>query len=151
MHEGKEYTRFRAGAGSDAGMRRRMEGAEMTEEGFTCPVPLKPMKEWVKIENGDGCRPCVLAPVASWYHSELTERGREDLAKRIEATVENLDSENEEQMAKLCEEMDKIKDEVDEPLRNRLLEFDCEVQSLDLKAIAEAAAEDVSSEDSPES
>lgn len=123
----------------------------MTDEPFKCPVEIKPMAEWVKVPDTQNCRPCALAPVIQWYWSELNERGKTDIAKRLEEKVEGMDDENTEQMVAVCEELDKIKGEVDEPTRNRLLEFDCEVQSLDLDEISKEAAENALPSDSPES
>ncbi len=128
-----------------------MAEPEVAPEKFVCPIELKPMTEWVKVPDTGNCRPCTLAPVVQWYWSELKEKGRDDIATRLEQKVEGMDDENAEQMTQVCEELDAIKAEVDEPLRQRLLEFDCEVQSLDLDEISRVAAENVLPPGSPAS
>jgi hypothetical protein len=97
-----------------------------------CPIPLKPMGKWVAERNKEGCKPCVLAPVVQWYWSELKERGYEDKAKRLEELAEKTEEDNTEQIQGLCDELDKIKEEVTEGARERLKDFDCEAQSIDL-------------------
>jgi hypothetical protein len=91
-----------------------------------CSVKLKPMKEWVGEEDPNGvCRECLLGPVLQWYREELDEKGHtvfvqelDELSKRAELIP-----------LQLCEEFDKIKGAVEEPLRERLLDFDCAAQS----------------------
>jgi len=98
-----------------------------------CEVELKPMAQWVKGDDPDSCRPCTLGPVVQWYWSELNEQGRPDLATRLEKRVEGMDEDNAAQITQVCEELDKVKTEVDEKLRKRLEEFDCAVQSFQLE------------------
>ena len=97
-----------------------------------CPIPLKPMSKWIAEKNQEGCKPCVLTPVVQWYWEELKERGYTDHAKRIESLAEKLDEDNPEQIKGLCQELDRIKQEVPESVSERLKDFDCEVQSVDL-------------------
>ena len=88
-------------------------------------------------------------PVVQWYHSELEEQGKPEIAKRLEAKVVGIENDDPDQMIAICEELDAIKAEVEEPLRNRLLDFDCEIQLLDLEEISHEAT--ASPEDSPAS
>lgn len=91
-----------------------------------CPVEIKPMLDWVKEDDPKGiCRSCLLGPVLQWYHEELDAKGHHDLAFELEKLSRQAD----ELPLQLCETFDKIKGEVEEPLRERLLEFDCAVQS----------------------
>ena len=98
----------------------------MPEEKKKCPVELKPMAAWIKEEDPQGvCRECLLGPVLQWYQEELKTKGHSekssDLAKIAEAP--------EVLPLQICQQFDKIKGEVEEPLRERLLDFDCAVQS----------------------
>lgn len=102
---------------------------------FSCPVELQPMAKWVQVADGGSCRPCVIAPVVQWYFTELKERGNEPLAQRLEAKVNETDDEHPEEVVQLCEELDLIKQEVDPDTRLRLMDFDCEIQSMDLAAL----------------
>jgi hypothetical protein len=98
----------------------------MTEDNVKCPVEIKPMVEWVKEPDPRGiCRECLLGPVLQWYHEELEARGYSEQAHKLE----KLSRQAEELPLQLCEEFDKIKGEVEESLRERLLDFDCAVQS----------------------
>lgn len=82
----------------------------------------KKMQEWIQEPDEANCRPCMLAPVASWYHQELTDQGRTELADELKASTEN-------DPLTICGVLDSIKDRVEEPLRERLKEFDCLAQT----------------------
>lgn len=98
----------------------------MTEEKEKCPVELKPMAEWVVEEDPRGiCRECLLAPVLQWYRDELKQRGHAEKALKLEELAKKA----EDLPLQVCKEFDKIKSEVEEPLRERLLDFDCAAQS----------------------
>lgn len=89
-----------------------------------CPIEIKPMADWVGEEDPDGlCRSCILGPVVQWYRDELQEQGQQELAENLVASIESDDA------VKICKEMDDIKEQVDEELKDRLLEFDCSIQS----------------------
>ena len=88
-----------------------------------CPIKLKPMKEWVGDPAQANCRPCTLGPVAQWYTDELRENKKGKLADEIEQVAENGSPED------VCEKLDEIKTKVEEPLRERLLDFDCAAQT----------------------
>ena len=95
----------------------------MSEKG-KCPVDVKLMAVWVQEEDPRGiCRECLLAPVLQWYRDELSSKGysTKELDK-IARAAEVLP-------LQLCEELDKIKGEVEESLRERLKEFDCAAQT----------------------
>lgn len=98
----------------------------MAEENVKCPVEIKPMAEWVKEEDSRGiCRECLLGPVLQWYHEELEANGHSDMALELE----KISRQAEELPLQLCEKFDRIKSEVEESLRERLLDFDCAAQT----------------------
>lgn len=103
---------------------------------FDCATQTKTMEEWVKSADPAICRPCTLGPVTQWYHSELTEQGKPEMAKKLEELADGLDESSPDAMVILCKTLDTIKSEVPPELRDRLKEFDCEVQSLDPKEFA---------------
>lgn len=98
------------------------------------------MEEWIgqedpHKEDPDHCRPCRLGVTANWYFNELQDQGRKDLAENVEKIALN---ENEPDMPlTLCKEFDRIKDVVEEPLRERLKDFDCATQSFDPDDVVE--------------
>jgi DNA polymerase III delta subunit len=98
---------------------------------------LKKMAEWIQEENKVQCKPCLLGPVAQWYRDELVEKGHPEEAKAIETLADATDMDTPEQVLTFCQELDKIKDTVEEPLRERLKDFDCAAQSYDPDAAAE--------------
>jgi len=82
------------------------------------------MTDWIK-EESDVCRACILGPVIQWYQSELEAKGQKEMVTRLQAAIDESD----EGGVRVCEELDRIKDEVDEELHARLREFDCAVQT----------------------
>jgi hypothetical protein len=91
-----------------------------------CSVKLVPMKDWVEEEDPNGlCRECLLGPVLQWYRDELNEKGHTVFVEELD----ELSKQAELLPLQLCEVFDKIKDAVEEPLRERLLDFDCAAQS----------------------
>ncbi len=102
-----------------------------------CPKPVIPMQEWVTAKDQEGCRPCVIGPVVQWYWDELKGRGYQEKADKLGKMAENLDEENYEQIIGICKEFDDIKEDVSEAARERLKDFDCELQSLDLVSLSE--------------
>jgi hypothetical protein len=92
-----------------------------------CPIKLTPMAEWIKTPSVNGnCKPCFLGPVSQWYVTELEERGLSDLAKDLTNFIETHDFED--GVEEICKQFDKIKEVAEDSLRERLLDFDCEVQ-----------------------
>ena len=108
----------------------------MTEES-KCPVELETMEKWVQKGKPDECRPCMLGPVTQWYHDELKNQGEKEKAANLGKIAEETDVENMEQVLTLCKEFDTIKETVEEPLRERLKDFDCACQSYDPAAEVE--------------
>lgn len=85
-----------------------------------CPE-VKPMQDWIK-NDGKQCKPCMLGPVVAWYKEELESKGKTELVKHLEESANNSDP------LEFCKTLDHIKDQVEEKLRERLLDFDCAVQ-----------------------
>jgi len=123
-----------------------------TEEGAASEersCPQFSMEEWIGQEDPHKddpkhCRPCRLGVTASWYHNELEEQGHKDLAENIEKiAAEEGDA---EMPLTLCKEFDRIKGVVEEPLRERLKDFDCATQSFNPDDVVEepAAASEIS-------
>jgi hypothetical protein len=108
----------------------------MSEE-RSCPI-LKPMADWIQIEESKiQCKPCLLGPVAQWYRDELVEKGHLDKANELEEMADSIDMDSTEQVLTFCRALDNIKATVEEPLRERLKDFDCAAQSYDPDAAAE--------------
>ncbi|KKL08561.1 hypothetical protein LCGC14_2574660 [marine sediment metagenome] len=92
---------------------------------LTCPVKLQPMAPWVEGGTENECRPCILGPVVQWYRDELKEKGLSEEAAALVEVADNPES----SPLQVCEKLDRIKDEVGEPIRERLKEFDCAAQT----------------------
>ena len=97
---------------------------------LTCPVKLQPMAPWVEGGTENECRPCILGPVVQWYRDELKEKGLSEEAAALVEVADNPES----SPLQVCEKLDRIKDEVGEPIRERLKEFDCAAQTYEPEA-----------------
>ncbi len=111
------------------------------EEKRQCPQFT--MEKWIGQEDPhkddpEHCRPCRLGVTASWYLNELQEQGHKDLAESIEQIAGKED--DPEMPLTLCKEFDRIKDVVEEPLRERLKDFDCATQSFNPDDVVEDSA-----------
>ena len=85
------------------------------------------MTDWLQADLDEGeteCRPCVIGINGSWYIEELKEKGLPEVAARLE----NLEQNGEVEALRLAQEMDSIKEDVDQSVRERLKELDCTVQ-----------------------
>ena len=118
--------------------------------------PMYTMEEWISQEDPYKddlvkCRPCRLSVIGNWYFTELQEQGHQDLAENIEKIATN--EEDPEMPLTLCKEFDRIKSVVEEPLRERLKDFDCATQSFNPDDVVEgltAAASKSPEEDTDE-
>ena len=113
----------------------------MAEEKRKCP--LFTMDEWIRQEDPRKddpkyCRPCQLGVIASWYINELKEQGHQGLAAVIEQI--SFDETDPELPLTLCKQFDIIKAVVEEPLRERLKDFDCATQAFNPDEVLEEAA-----------
>ena len=90
-----------------------------------CLIPVEPMAEWVKGETEEDCRSCLLGPVVQWYRGSLEQHGHQDKAEELLKITE----EPEVTSLTICQKLDSIKEAVEEPIRERLKDFDCNAQS----------------------
>lgn len=84
-----------------------------------------PLAEWLGKEDKENCRSCILPVTMAWYHEELREQGRSDLANELTRVRDTGDP---AQVARL---MDNLKEQVTPELRLRLREFDCLTQDFE--------------------
>ncbi|MDD5700633.1 MAG: hypothetical protein PHU23_01170 [Dehalococcoidales bacterium] len=101
------------------------EPPKLCENGTVC-LDLKPMVEWVNTEDKEKCRTCMLTVTVPWYFEELEERGEKELAEDLEKLQKEGEPVN------VAAALDQIKEQVPGDLKQRLLEFDCATQSLEL-------------------
>lgn len=112
----------------------------MEQEAEKRQCPAFTMEEWITQEDPykddpEKCRPCRLGITANWYFNELKEQGQKALAASLEKIATN---ENDPEMPlTLCKEFDRIKSVVEEPLRERLKDFDCATQSFNPDDVVE--------------
>ncbi len=101
---------------------------------------LKPMEEWLGEEDveGEQCHECILRPIAEYYLGALQEENAEVQAKKLEEAWEGAD------LLTIGAAMDKIKGEVGESLKKRLLNYDCYAQTYKK---SEAAVDEQQQED----
>ena len=102
--------------------------------------PKLTMEKWIREDDPhkddlDYCRPCRLGVISQWYFNELTEKGHPDLAAVIEQIGTN--DENPDMPLTLCKQFDIIKAVVEEPLRERLKDFDNATQSFNPEEVIE--------------
>jgi len=105
--------------------------------------PILTMEEWIREDDPHKddpkfCRPCRLGVIAQWYFNELNEKGHPDLAAVIEKIGTN--DENPDMPLTLCKQFDIIKAVVEEPLRERLKDFDNATQSFNPEEVTEESA-----------
>ena len=113
----------------------------MTEEKRQCPAFT--MEEWIRQDDPlkddpEHCRPCRLGVTANWYFNELKEKGHRDLAAVLEQITNK--GEDPDMPLTLCKQFDIIKDVVEEPLRERLKDFDNATQSFNPEEVIEESA-----------
>lgn len=84
-----------------------------------CEIPVIPLAEWVENAGPDQCPPCVITPLASHYVGALEEAGEVDLAENLKKVYESGD------VLTIAKELDSIKANVGESLKDVLMDFDC--------------------------
>jgi len=89
----------------------------------TCSCELKPMAEWVKLEDPEQCHECILKPIAEYYLSDLTAAGAKEQIDILNEAWESGEPE------KVGEAFDKIKEQVGPKLQERLKTYDCFAQT----------------------
>lgn len=95
-------------------------------EGFTCTRKIELLETWVDREDPDSCHPCLIPPLASYYLGVLQEAGAMAQSKELEQ-VYSLDSAN--KVLTIAKTLDKIKSEVGDDLKKKLMTLDCFAQS----------------------
>lgn len=90
-------------------------------EDFKCNIQVRPVSEWIKDE--EGCPPCLLAPLASYYLGALNDAGETQLANELGKAYQ------EGNILTICEKLDKIKGDVGEALKEQLRNLDCFAQT----------------------
>ena len=91
----------------------------MTDE--KCKIELKPISEWIK--SKEGCPPCLVAPLASYYLGALNEAGETQLAEELVKAYESAD------ILTITAKLDSIKGNVGEALQKQLRNLDCYAQT----------------------
>lgn len=108
---------------------------EQEEEDEPCECGnLKPMELWLGEEDKEGaeCHECLARPIAEYYLGALEQAKAEAQAKELEEAWATED------LIVIGKAMDKIKSEVAEPLKKRLLTYDCYAQTYKPEAEDEA-------------
>jgi len=97
--------------------------AEEPEEECHCDN-LKSMEDWLSEEDeGVQCHECILTPIAEYYLGALQEEKAEPQEKQLVEAWETKD------LLTIGKIMDKIKGEVGEALKKRLINYDCYAQT----------------------
>ncbi len=101
------------------------------EEECHCDT-LKPMEKWLSEEDeGAQCHECILTPIADFYLGALQEANAESQIKQLKEAWVTAD------LLTIGKVMDKVKSEVGETLKKRLINFDCLAQTYKPEAAEE--------------
>lgn len=92
---------------------------------FQCNIKVKPVAEWVNDDkaNQEGCPPCLVAPLSSYYIGALEEAGETKHIEELKKLFETGD------VLTICKKLDSIKTDVGEALSKQLRNLDCFAQS----------------------
>ena len=92
---------------------------------FMCNIEVRPISEWVndKKSHKEGCPPCLIAPLSSYYLGTLEEAGETKLATELKQLFEEGD------ILTISKKLDSIKTNVGEALRKQLRNLDCFAQT----------------------
>ncbi len=90
-------------------------------EDFACNIEVRPLKEW--INDKEGCPPCLVAPLASYYLGTLEHAGEKKLAEELKKIYEGGDT------LTIIKKLDSIKESVGDALLKQLRDLDCFAQS----------------------
>ena len=90
---------------------------------------IKPMAEWLKEPEvkGQPCKPCAIAILTGDYKEVLVENGHDDKAESLDTLL--VPQDGEDLAMNVAVAMDKIKEEVEEPVKEQLLGLDCMAQN----------------------
>ena len=94
-------------------------------EDFKCTVKVKPIADWVddKVANEEGCPPCLIAPLSSYYLAALEDAGETKLATELKELFEKGE------VLTIAEKLDSIKTNVGDALSKQLRNLDCFAQT----------------------
>ncbi len=91
---------------------------------FVCKTPPKSIEEWIQQpETPEHCPPCLIQPLGDMYVGTLEEADAKDKVADLKKAWSSHD------VLTIARAMDKIKTEVGEPLKNKLIDLDCMTQS----------------------
>ena len=91
---------------------------------FKCTITPKPVEQWIQQEETpEHCPPCLLQPLGDMYVGVLEEASAVDQIASLKEAWKSKDA------LTIARAMDKIKTEVGEPLKNKLIDLDCMTQS----------------------
>lgn len=91
-----------------------------------CKITVRPVTTWLSEQEDteQECRTCLIAPLAGYYAS-LLEDQHPELFKSLEDKWESGDP------LTIAKELDRIKNEVGEDLKNYLKSLDCVTQTFE--------------------
>ena len=95
-------------------------------EGFECTLKdIRPIVEWVKGKkpHEEGCPPCLIAPLSSYYIGALEGAGEKKLVSELKQVFEEGD------ILTIAQKLDTIKTDVGEALKKQLRNLDCFAQT----------------------
>jgi len=94
---------------------------------------LKPMADWLAEpdQEGEQCHECITRPIGELYMGALEEAKATLQLKTLEEAWETQD------LLTIGKAMDKIKNEVGDPLKKRLTTYDCLAQTYKPEAVVD--------------
>lgn len=97
-------------------------------EEFDCKIKVRPVAVWVddKVANEEGCPPCLIAPLSSYYLAALEDAGESKLAEELKDLFEKGE------VLTIAKKLDSIKTDVGDALSKQLRNLDCFAQSFKL-------------------
>jgi len=93
------------------------------DDDFVCTIKVRPVREWVDDDNAEGCPPCLIAPLSSYYLGALEKAGETKIAGELKQAFEKGD------ILTICDKLDTIKSDVGESLSKQLRNLDCYAQT----------------------
>jgi len=96
----------------------------MVEE-FQCKIKVEPVAKWVdsEVANKEGCPPCLIAPLSSYYLAALEDAGETKLAGELKELFAKGE------VLTIAEKLDSIKTDVGDALSKQLRNLDCFAQT----------------------
>jgi len=91
---------------------------------FVCKTPPKTVEQWIQQEETpEHCPPCLLQPLGDMYVGVLEEAGAQPQIDTLQREWKS------DSILTKARALDKIKDEVGEPIKKQLIALDCAAQS----------------------